>query len=42
VDTCLAIRADGTFPLAAHVWFADVDWAMGRRRSAAGLQWAPH
>jgi hypothetical protein len=26
VDTCLAIRADGTFPLATHVWFADVDW----------------
>ena len=26
VDTCLATRADGTFPLAAHVWFADVDW----------------
>jgi len=26
VDTCLAIREDGTFPLARHVWFADVDW----------------
>jgi hypothetical protein len=26
IDTCLAIRADGTFPLARHVWFADVDW----------------
>jgi len=27
VDTCLAIRADGSFPLAKLVWFADVDWA---------------
>ena len=26
VDTCLAIRARGTFPLAKLVWFADVDW----------------
>lgn len=27
IDTCLAIRAAKTFPLARHVWFADVDWA---------------
>jgi len=26
VDTCLAVRA-GAFPLARHVWFADLDWA---------------
>jgi len=26
VDTCLAIREAGVFPLAKHVWFADVDW----------------
>lgn len=26
VDTCLAVRARGTFPLAKLVWFADVDW----------------
>jgi hypothetical protein len=26
VDTCLAIRACGAFPLAKLVWFADVDW----------------
>lgn len=37
VDTCLAVRAAGTFPLAKHVWFADVDWvyclARGLRHS---------
>jgi len=26
VDTCLAIRERGAFPLARRVWFADVDW----------------
>lgn len=26
IDTCLAIRRAGVFPLARHVWFADVDW----------------
>ncbi len=26
IDTCLAIRTDGRFPLARAVWFADVDW----------------
>ncbi len=26
IDTCLAIRAGGAFPLARLVWFADVDW----------------
>lgn len=27
VDTCLAVREAGVFPLAKLVWFADVDWA---------------
>lgn len=26
VDTCLAVRERGIFPLAKLVWFADVDW----------------
>lgn len=26
VDLCLAIRSVGVFPLARHVWFADIDW----------------
>jgi len=35
VDTCLAIRAAGTFPLAKLVWFADVDWAYCLARGLA-------
>jgi hypothetical protein len=34
VDTCLAIRRAGTFPLARLVWFADVDWVYCLSRAA--------
>ncbi len=33
IDTCLAIRANGSFPLAKLVWFADVDWVYCLSRS---------
>jgi hypothetical protein len=39
VDTCLAIRATGVFPLARHVWFADVDWVYCLSR---GLRQSDH